>query len=58
LVTSLVKLGHFGEVGKNSIKLKTCGVDLKTIRKKVPKISTFAVGAFADMTWHGLVHSY
>ena len=38
-VTSLVKLGHFGEVGKNSIKLKTGLVDLKTILNKIQKKS-------------------
>jgi len=48
---------------KNSIKLKTGGVDLKTILNKIPKISTFPLSAFADMTRHhdegdGLVHSY
>jgi len=62
-VTSLVKLGHFFcEVGKNSIKLKTGGVDLKTILNKIPKISTFPLSAFADdmaSCWgDGLVHSY
>ena len=32
------------------IKLKTGGVDLKTILNKIPKISTFPLSAFADMT--------
>jgi len=38
----------FGEVGKNSIKLKTGGVILKTILNKITKISTFPLSAFAD----------
>jgi len=32
-------MGHFGKVGKNSIKLKTGGADLKTILNKIPKTS-------------------
>jgi len=40
----------FGEVGKNSVKLKTGGVDLETILNKIPKMSTFPLSAFADMT--------
>jgi len=51
-VTSLVKLGHFWWSWKNSIKLKTGGVDLKSFLNKIPKISTFPLSAFADMTWH------
>jgi len=43
-------LDIFGEVGKNSIKLKTGGVDLKTILNKIAKIFTFPLSAFADMT--------
>ena len=62
-VTSLVKLGHFlVKLEKNSIKLKTGGVDLKTILNKIPKISTYPLSASADVTWHHdeggrLVHS-
>jgi len=35
---------------KITIKLKTGGVDLKTILIEIPKISTFLLTAFADMT--------
>ena len=37
---------------ESSLKLKTGGVDLKTILNKIPKISTFPLSVFADMTWH------
>ena len=37
---------------KNSTKLKTGGVDLKTILNKIPKIFMFPLSAFADMTCH------
>jgi len=31
------------------MKLKTGGLDLKTILNKIPEISTFPLSAFADM---------
>ena len=53
---SLVKLGHFWWSWKNSMKLKTGGVDLKTILNKILKNLQFSSQCFCrhDMTsWWG-----
>jgi len=62
-VTSLVKLGHFGEVGKIVQIWKLVELILKQSWTKYQKSPHFPLSAFADMTWHndkgdGLVHSY